>query len=277
MAKNIDVELGAVQETLLVPLYGRACETKRGSGLIHDPKSVEMVDALNYDFSKWKNIPSLIGATVRTQIYDQQVRAFLNAHPKGTIIEIGAGLNTRYERLDNGTAQWLEIDLPDSMELRRKFFDPTPRRRMIAASVLDTDWHARVKELPEPYFFVSEAVMIYLEQTEAEGAIQTMAQAFPGAQFFFDTTSKAMVEGQDKHDAMKVMPRSSWFRWVCDNPASLEKLGLEHKATLTMLDLSPEIQTKLPLSFRLGYKFFPWLLKRKVRGYCMSLFQSKAA
>jgi len=95
----------------------------------------------------------------------------LTQHPTGTIVEIGCGLNTRFERLDNGQAQWFELDLPDSLALRRQFFRDQPRRTMLAASVLDIDWMDTIAATGGPWCFVSEAVMIYLEKTKARQAI----------------------------------------------------------------------------------------------------------
>ncbi|MEM7180576.1 MAG: hypothetical protein AAF518_06675 [Spirochaetota bacterium] len=48
------VELGAVQETLLIPLLGRAMETKKANGILQDTKAVSIVEQLDYDFSKWQ-------------------------------------------------------------------------------------------------------------------------------------------------------------------------------------------------------------------------------
>lgn len=62
---------------------------------------------------------------------------FLATHHTGTVVEIGTGLNTRHERVDNGQAHWFDLDLHDVIELRRAFFVNTPRRTMIAASVTD--------------------------------------------------------------------------------------------------------------------------------------------
>ena len=55
-------------------------------------------------------------------------------------MELGTGLNTRFERVDNGSVHWIDLDLPDTIALRRRFFSDTERRRMIAASLLDEDW-----------------------------------------------------------------------------------------------------------------------------------------
>ncbi|MFE6645303.1 class I SAM-dependent methyltransferase [Nocardioides sp. NPDC057772] len=143
------VELGAAQETLLIPLYGRAMEMRQRRPWMHDERAVELVESIDYDFAKFKK-DSLVGSVLRGAIFDHWVSEFLREHPGGSVIEIGAGLNTRYERLDNGTARWLEIDLPDAMELRRRFFEDTERRTMHAGSITDPDWVPLVEELPEP-------------------------------------------------------------------------------------------------------------------------------
>jgi O-methyltransferase involved in polyketide biosynthesis len=62
---------------LLIPLYGRAVETRERNGLIHDPKAVETVDSLAYDFSRFDGARSLIGATLRTLQLDAWVADFL--------------------------------------------------------------------------------------------------------------------------------------------------------------------------------------------------------
>jgi O-methyltransferase involved in polyketide biosynthesis len=81
-------------------------------------------------------------------------------------VEIGAGLNTRFERVGNGQAHWIDVDLPDVIELRRRFFADTGRRRMVAASVLDKAWLHDVRQSPGPYFFVAEAVLAYLPEDQ---------------------------------------------------------------------------------------------------------------
>ena len=191
------------------------------------------------------------------------------------MIEIGVGLNTRHERLDNGRANWIELDLPDSMVLRRKFFADTERRHMMSANVLDTGWYKDIAAYPPPYCFVAEAVIIYLDNSEAERAMSTLAKHFPGAWLVTDTTSSAMVYGQDKHDAMKTMPKASWFRWRCDEPAALSSWGLHLRHSHTFLDVSSEIRDAMPLSYRLIFRLFPWMIRRKLRGYRINRFELK--
>ncbi|MGW0609036.1 class I SAM-dependent methyltransferase [Streptomyces sp. NPDC002788] len=106
-------DLGTVQETLLIPLYGRAVESRKKDAILTDPRAEEIVAAIDYDFARFDNLPSLTGAVLRTSLFDRWVTDFLAAHPAGTVVELGTGLNTRYERTDSGRARWFELDLPD--------------------------------------------------------------------------------------------------------------------------------------------------------------------
>ena len=277
MNKAIPVDLGPVQETLLIPLLGRAQETRIQRGLIDDPKSVRIVEALDYDFSKWRGAPSLVGASIRARIFDEQVNRFLADHPSGTVVEIGAGLNTRFERLDNGKAHWLEIDLPDAMALRRKFFDNNARRRMVASDVCDAGWHEDVAELPGPYCFVSEAVLIYLDQSGVQYAVEPLALRFPGSWLITDTVSTQAVANQHRHDAMKKLPKESWFRWECDDPAALGHWGLQLEHSQTFADVSPDIRAVIPTTYKFILAGLPWLARRLTRGYAINRYRLGAA
>lgn len=270
---KLQVRLGPVQETLLIPLLGRAVETQKGNGLIQDDKAVEIVDSLDYDFSKWKKSKALAGATVRTRMFDQDVQAFLSEHPTGTVIEIGCGLNTRFERLDNGQARWFDLDLPDTIALRQQFFQDEPRRTMLEASVLDTDWMETVAATGGPWCFISEAVIIYLEAVQARQAITQIANRFPGAWFLTDTTAQQMVDSQSTHDAMRYMSQDSWFRWACDDPHEIEGwANLRLVRSRNFLDADSDLMRHAPWQMRFLVRWAPWLIRRQVEGYCLNRF-----
>ncbi|MFF9494423.1 class I SAM-dependent methyltransferase [Streptomyces flaveolus] len=147
--------LGTVQETLLIPLYARAVENRKEHALLRDPRAEEIVASIDYDFGRFDDLPSLTGALLRTLLFDRWVTDFLSAHPDATVVEIGTGLNTRHERVDNGRARWYELDLPDVIGLRRNFFTDSPRRTMVAASVTERAWAAEVaSHATGPYLFV---------------------------------------------------------------------------------------------------------------------------
>ena len=132
MEDKHQVRLGAVQETLFIPLAARARQAQRKHPVLPDPKAVEVLQSIDYDAAKYGRGVGGSTTVLRTAIIDFWVRGFLSAHPAGTVVEIGTGLNTRFERVDNGQVHWFDLDLPDTIELRRALFADTDRRRMVA-------------------------------------------------------------------------------------------------------------------------------------------------
>ena len=107
------VDLGIVQETLLIPLWARAAELQQPDPIICNSKSAEILEAIDYDFDKFATAKnSQIGNCLRGLILGNWVRTYLKEYPQGLIVEIGAGLNTRFERVDNGKVRWFDLDLP---------------------------------------------------------------------------------------------------------------------------------------------------------------------
>ncbi len=273
MTKPVKPDLGPVQETLLIPLLARARETERRRGLLRDPRAVELVRRLDYDFAKWEGGRSLKGAMLRARMFDRYVEDFLAAHPRGTVVEIGCGLDTRFDRVDNGRVRWFDLDLPDAIALRRRFFDDGPRRTMVAASVLDTAWMDTVAAAGGPWMFVAEAVLIYLDAPDARRAIVGIARRFPGARIAFDTTAARMVDTQDRHDAMRHLRRESWFRWKCDDPREIESWGanLRLAASQTFLDADRDLMDRVTPLLRLTARYAPFLLRGQASSYRLNL------
>ncbi|RVU23293.1 class I SAM-dependent methyltransferase [Streptomyces antnestii] len=245
------MQLGSVQETLLIPLYGRAVDARRKDSVLGDTRAAELVASLDYDFTRFDDLPSLTGAVLRTALFDHWVSGFLTAHPAGTLVELGAGLNTRYERLDNGTAHWFDLDLPDVTALRRTFVPDTPRRTAIAASVTEAAWPDIVTARSAgPYFLAAEAVLPFLDEAGARHAIGLLSDRFPGALLALDTAGPAFIAGQDHHDALsKVDAR---MRWACAGPDQLAQWfpGIDVLASHTLSTPPTKMYEELPVAHR---------------------------
>jgi O-methyltransferase involved in polyketide biosynthesis len=142
--KKIAIQLGRVQETLLLPLVSRAKETEYKKPLLNDTKAVELFNQLDVDRKKLlRNITEIgvHGLCYRAYKMDEAIKVFLQQHPNGKILDIGAGLDTTYYRCDNGKALWYDLDLPDSISLRKQLLpEPNNRVRYIAKSMLDYSW-----------------------------------------------------------------------------------------------------------------------------------------
>jgi len=249
MADRRQAELGAVQQTLFIPLAARARETGRRRPLLRDPKAVEMVRSIDFDEAVYARGWGVGFVTVlRTLVFDWWVRQFLATHPAGTVVELGTGLNTRFERTDNGTAHWVDLDLPDTIELRRRFFEDTGRRKMVAASLTGEDWMAAVEQRPAPYFFVSDGVLTYLDEAAVTGTLTRIAGRFPGALVAFDTYPRVTLNQQHKMAERRGM--AARWAWACDDPRSLERLGLTVVESAAISRPPAGLRARLPARYR---------------------------
>ena len=246
------VKLGATQETLLYPLLARARETEKPDGALSDPKAVEIAKALDYDFSKWDDPKTLYFAIARTLIFEEDIKQFLEKYPTGTIVELGCGLNTRYERLDNGKATWFDLDFPDTIELRKQFFKDLPRRKMIAANALDTSWHEIVKSTGGPWCFASESVLVYMKKSLARQTITQIADTFSQTWFVIDTYPAAFVENQSKNEMIKHVPEDGRLKWICEDLNEIEEWTagkFKVRRSRNYYDTPKEIAQRAPLGW----------------------------
>ena len=101
----------------------------------------------------------------RTILLDQMVGAFLEEHPDATVVNIACGLDTRVYRLDNGQVRWYNLDLPEVIDIRRRFLNEHGRISMIAKSAMDESWAA---EIEDP----TGEVLVVIEQIAAEQNIR---------------------------------------------------------------------------------------------------------
>ena len=84
MADKVRVDLGNVQMTLFLPLWGRAHETKKVHPLLVDKTAVAVLEKVDYDFStiaKNMNPLSQMAWIMRSNCEDRVIATFLKTHP----------------------------------------------------------------------------------------------------------------------------------------------------------------------------------------------------
>lgn len=118
---------------MLITLWAKAEERHYSPPFLIDKKAEEMIPQIDYDFSKFnKSKFSQAGVCLRVSLIDKEAQTFISAHPDTVVIQLGAGLDARYERLGSPTVtHWYELDLPEVIELRKKFFEENDRRTFI--------------------------------------------------------------------------------------------------------------------------------------------------
>ena len=274
MPNQIDVRLKDVEETLLIPLYARAEETRK-NGLIQDIKAVEIVDHLKYDFDKMKNKPSLKGAVFRTLTYDILLKEILSENPEATVVELGCGLNTRYHRIDNKNLLWFDLDMPSVYELWSVFFEEGSTRKFLPYSAFDPQWVTSVKkEGNPPYIFISEASTIYFDETENKKLFSLLSTHFPGCYYIFDTATEYFIERQDKHDTLKLF--DARIKWCMNDPKEIENWNGHNKLikVVNFFTKPPkELRGKIPWFYKAIFKFMSLINKKMTNQYLLNVFK----
>jgi O-methyltransferase involved in polyketide biosynthesis len=219
--KRISVDLGNVQKTLFLPLWGRAFETRKEEPLLVDQKAVEIIDKVDYDFAALaRNLSELtqVAWIMRSLFTDEVIRAFLAKYPRGTIVNIGCGLDTTFERVDNGTLQWYDLDLPDVICLRKQLIPETDRRTFIACSFLEEDWWRTIR-VEGNVLFVAAGVFYYFEEQEIRGFLTRLADRFPGSEILFDVSSPRGVRMANRAVIRSSgLDDKSYLKWGLESP-----------------------------------------------------------
>jgi O-methyltransferase involved in polyketide biosynthesis len=181
---------GTIQETLLLPLWGRAFETQKKNPRLIDERAAEIIKTIDYDFSGIEKTQSMSqhGWVSRSLHTDRMAREFIEHHPEATIVNIGCGLDTTFSRIDNGRIMFYELDLPDVIELRKHFYSDSDRHKSIASSFLETTWFDEIA-VREGLLFLAGGVLMYFTEEQIKGFFIQAADHFKQCEFFFDALS----------------------------------------------------------------------------------------
>jgi O-methyltransferase involved in polyketide biosynthesis len=191
--------LGGVAETLFLPLYIRAMESQRPDALIKDDQAVALTRQMDYDPAWIKKMmvdeDDKVTLVLRNLEFDRYARGFLARCPEAVVVHVGCGLDSRFDRVDNGKVEWYDLDLPQVIELRRELIGGEGSRyHFLAYSAFDSAWLGTVSVHRErPVLFLAEGVLMYFEQDEVKSLVLMLREHFPGAELVFDAFSPYLV------------------------------------------------------------------------------------
>lgn len=251
---NDKINLKGVQETLLLPLWGRAVETKKPNPLLQDVEAVRIIDSLDYDFGHFARNVNPLSRTAwiaRSIYFDEKIKNYLQKYPDGTVINIGCGLDTTYERVNNGKAAWYELDFPEVIETRKALIEENPLRKFLGYSVFDESWYAEI-EKKDNVFIMMAGVIYYFEDTQVQELFKKFETVFGRCTIVFDYSSLRGVKIANK----KViedggMDQNAYLKWGIDN---INTLGTwSNKITIVQhMKMFSEHRKKYPVSKRIG-------------------------
>jgi len=224
MSETLEQDLSGVSETLLLTLYLRAMESQRPDALIKDEKAEALSKKISdnglYDFGRMRPLhlseANKLVIILRNREFDRTTRDFLARHPQAVVVHIGCGLDSRFERVDNGQVEWYDLDLPDVIELHRKLIGGEGGRyHLLGCSVLDRAWLDTVSAHGQrPFLFLAEGVFMYFEGAQVKSLVLTLRDRFPGAELVFDSYSPIHVWRHNlQTSTSKINLRVHWGIW----------------------------------------------------------------
>jgi O-methyltransferase involved in polyketide biosynthesis len=216
MTEHIKVDLGSVQKTLLLPLWGRAVETAKQNPKLKDPAAVEIIEKIDYDFSTIAGNISFVTQLAwiaRSLHIDSTINEFLSLHPDGVIVNLGCGLDTTYDRVNNGKLSWYDLDMPDVIALRKNFLQETENRRFISASLISEEWPGFIIR-KDAVLFIAAGVLYYFDEGQVKNLFGLLSKNFPRAELIFDAVTKQGLDAANKRVIQKSgMDKSAYLKW----------------------------------------------------------------
>ncbi len=260
--ENTD-KLSDVSETMLITVWARAVETERNGGLIHDPAAVEVIRHVDYDFGAFeKATMSQVGCCIRADVMDRQAQTFIDSNPDAVIIQLGAGLDTRFQRLNcTEITHWYDLDLPEAMDIRRQLCPEHPKNTLLSMSMLEEAWIDTVLAHDKPVLMICEGVLMYFDDAEVQNFFAMLCRRFEQTTVLFDMLAYASKGQARHHDAVKRTSQVPEFKWSLLNSRDMEqwndKLHIAEECYMSDFD----DRNRFPLWLRLLYRT-PWGYRR---------------
>lgn len=247
-APSHSVRLRGVSQTMLQTLAIRAFRT-------YDALAMSLLRRLDYDFSTAAHDEALSQAVVaRTLALDSLTASYVAAYPHGVVVNLAAGLDTRFHRLHTADVTWFNVDLPDVADARARLLGHSKNLFDIAADATTDAWAQAVQgmlaqrsdgkasrmgvsRMPEgtpapqpqsqrqqtqqPVLVLMEGLSMYLDDDRMRRIMEVTADAFPHVMF--------VAEALTPHAATTaVMPSiqatGSRFTWGASHGAAMQEL-----------------------------------------------------
>ena len=198
--EKVKIEKNTVQETLIIPLYGRKMCAEKFPELYTDVFAERLCERLDYDFSelekKKKSFVYQFGAleaAMRQLDIMWEIKNYLAKHPKATVVNLGCGLDETGKACDNGLCSIVNIDFPDVISVREQLIFAYDREKNIPCDLNDYSWMDEVDGSNGVIFFAA-GVFHYFKTEEVKSLALELSKRFPGGCLVFDSVRKLALK-----------------------------------------------------------------------------------
>ena len=247
------ISLDKEKETLLIPLYGKAMESKKKSPILLDTKAIEIVEKINYDFDSLK-IPSKTNTMMclRAKLFDTFTTTFLKTKNDAVVLHLGCGLDSRYNRINNVKVDWYDVDFKEVIDIRQTFYPESEKYHLIASSVTKPEWIEKIPVGSENYLVIAEGLFMYLKENEIKELLNLIKNRVDSYTLIFDAYSIYTAKKVKNHPSIK--KTGAKIYWGIDNPDKLIEWDNEIKYNKEILFTSNEEIEKMNYATKLIYK-----------------------
>lgn len=194
------IEKNTVQETLVIPLYGRKMCSTLYPRLFYDETAIRLMDEIDYDFTllekKSKSLMQRFGfleAAMRQNDLAWEVRDYLASHSDAAVVNLGCGLDSTGRSCDNGRCRIYNLDFPDVIRVRDELLPAGEREENILCDLNDTGWFGKIDASNGVVFFAAGMFYYFLTE-QVKALVQAMHAAFPGGRLVFDAANRKAVK-----------------------------------------------------------------------------------
>ena len=194
------IEKNTVQETLVIPLYGRKMCSELYPALYRDETAARIISQVDYDFSVLEKTSGsvmqrfgFLELAMRQNDLAWEVEDYLKTHPTAAVVNLGCGLDDTGRRCDNGSCKIYNIDFPAVIAARNELLPAGEREENIPCDLNDTSWFSKIDASGGAVFFAA-GVFYYFLTPQVKALVQAMAAAFPDGRLVFDAANRSAVK-----------------------------------------------------------------------------------
>ena len=180
--------MNGVNKTLYIPLYSKSFVSQKGL-FLDDQKAEEIWDAEGFSLkrkSKSKWLSYYLG--VRAAVFDEWLQQQLAILPDAIVIHIGCGLDSRVMRLGDKNHKWYDVDVPEVIKERKRYYTEADHYEMIAGDARDCKWLSEIKETSSA-IVIMEGVSMYLMVKDMQRLIDRLCNHFKEIKLLVDCYS----------------------------------------------------------------------------------------
>lgn len=242
------MDLSQISRTGILLLICRAIEAEKNPSEFNDPMAVLCLERLlsiaSEEEKRWimrkkrmyegLHERDAIAGVRRGKAFDRAANRFIAEHPDCTVINLACGLDTRFWRIDHEKCTYIELDLPEVIQLKKELLKDQLSYNLLGISVLDTTWIDQVTSNGNTAFLLlAEGLFMFLPQGEAVKLFKEIGDRFSRSQLVLDMVPEGWTRGIWK-SLIRLHSRIEWgldvsFDFGIKNPYDLESYAKNFK------------------------------------------------